>query len=79
MRGLRGFTATELSCANPGENPGFACAQGADGEKGLAREMRCVRTLTDAASTGAAAAPANASDGAMQNPKPLLRRRWRLG
>src|SRR5215207_10167772 len=55
--GSVGLIATEVSCANPGLNPGFAKAQGADGENGLGGEIRCVSTLTDAASTGSAPAP----------------------
>jgi hypothetical protein len=59
VRGVRGFTATELSWAYPGEKPGFAFAQGAFGENGLPREMRCVFTFTD---TGAGAVNAKAAN-----------------
>jgi hypothetical protein len=59
---LRGSTATELSCANPGLNPGFASVQGP--EKGLASEMRLVCTLTGAASTGSVATTAEATNNA---------------
>src|SRR6476619_509392 len=49
LLGSRGFTATELSCAYPGENPGLSFAHGAPGENGLAGEIRWVSTRTFAA------------------------------
>src|SRR6185437_15383356 len=49
--GLRGFTATEVSCENPGSNPVPLFVQGPP-VNGLGSEISAVRTVTDRAEAG---------------------------
>jgi hypothetical protein len=57
--GSRGFTASELSCANPGLNPGVSSAQAEFGENGLGGEIRLDLICTPAAGAGSATVSAS--------------------